>query len=413
VSCSARGPCQEDDEAAVSDERARAGQAVQRTIGDGHDLTSPRFAGDPKLEACYDDEARVTKGDMGDPVVKVQQALVESGYDLGPAGADGIYGQRTWDAIKAFKRNEQLGWEHMGDVGPGTMQRLNELFPPDAAPPIPPVTPDGPARAGEPYVCDGVARTGRGSTPTDSDDLTELWQRQGSIFPLTVDPAPPCPSLDFSMFKGATPKDTPYAAGTSSWLVLNGHVIEAKFYENNSWLHEKKEPRGKRLSWVSDEVNRCLKHFQDCRSIFPELANKRDESEYCASLTRPHDSPSCPASAPFCPTRTASNSKECEDVIGRGFDECAFNDRDMRLLRHEQYHMNITCALAKFGNRLIANGMPPNKALARALAKYDPRQEEYDDDSAHGCNPQGQAAWESVIDSGWTDWVEPPPLQRR
>ena len=26
------------------------------TIGDGHDLKSPRFAGDEVLEACYDNE---------------------------------------------------------------------------------------------------------------------------------------------------------------------------------------------------------------------------------------------------------------------------------------------------------------------------------------------------------------------
>jgi peptidoglycan hydrolase-like protein with peptidoglycan-binding domain len=102
---------------------------VQRTTGDGHDLTSPRFAGDLKLEACFDDEARLTQGATGEPVTKVQGALLELGYDLGPTGADGIYGQKTWNAVKAFKKTEQLGSEQMGDVGPGTMRRLNELFP--------------------------------------------------------------------------------------------------------------------------------------------------------------------------------------------------------------------------------------------------------------------------------------------
>jgi hypothetical protein len=31
---------------------------LQRTIGDGHDLQSPRFAGHPELEASYDNETQ-------------------------------------------------------------------------------------------------------------------------------------------------------------------------------------------------------------------------------------------------------------------------------------------------------------------------------------------------------------------
>lgn len=112
---------------------------VQRTIGDGHDLTSPRFARDVRLEACYDDQARLSLGATGASVVKVQQALIELGYGVGPSGANGVYGQQTWDAVKDFKKTEQLGWEQMGDVGPGTMRRLNELFPgkADDLPPCP------------------------------------------------------------------------------------------------------------------------------------------------------------------------------------------------------------------------------------------------------------------------------------
>src|SRR6476469_2257016 len=70
----------------------------------------------------------MTQGDRGSSVEKVQQALLDLGYNLGPSGADGIYGQKTWDAVKQFKANEGLGFEHMGDVGPGTMHRLDELF---------------------------------------------------------------------------------------------------------------------------------------------------------------------------------------------------------------------------------------------------------------------------------------------
>jgi peptidoglycan hydrolase-like protein with peptidoglycan-binding domain len=61
--------------------------------------------------------------------VKVQKALVDLGFSLGPPGTDGVYGSLTASAVKAFKREQHLGFEQFGDVGPGTMHRLDELFP--------------------------------------------------------------------------------------------------------------------------------------------------------------------------------------------------------------------------------------------------------------------------------------------
>lgn len=120
-------------------------------------LTSPRFVGEPLLEACLEDKSRMGAGARDtvehQPVSKVQQALVDRGFDLGgtgPAGngVDGVYGPRTAAAVRAFKAAEHLGFEEFGDVGPGTMRRLNELFPggaptPTPPPPSPPpITPD-------------------------------------------------------------------------------------------------------------------------------------------------------------------------------------------------------------------------------------------------------------------------------
>ena len=124
---------------------------VQRTIGDGHDLASPRFKGDPELEGCYDDETRLTMGGLGKPgtrkiqsgpaVRKVQEALIGLGY-LKEGSADGNYTQATWDAVKALKRDKSLGWENMGDVGPGTMNWLDKNFlPGKECPPCPSAEP--------------------------------------------------------------------------------------------------------------------------------------------------------------------------------------------------------------------------------------------------------------------------------
>ena len=102
---------------------------IQRKPAEGNDLTSPRFAGEPLLEACFNDRARITRGHRGSPVQKVQQALVDLGYNLGAAGADGFYGQKTWDAVKQFKANEGLGferWEMLGrnNAPPGRTVQL-------------------------------------------------------------------------------------------------------------------------------------------------------------------------------------------------------------------------------------------------------------------------------------------------
>lgn len=128
--------------------------AADSTTSDS--ITSARFMGpdgrtpEPLLEACFEDRARMTVGardsETARPVSKVQQALVDLGFDIGttgPArdGVDGAYGPKTAHAVQEFKKREQLGFEQFGDVGPGTMRRLDALFsasaPPQPAPPGP------------------------------------------------------------------------------------------------------------------------------------------------------------------------------------------------------------------------------------------------------------------------------------
>ncbi len=101
---------------------------IQRTIGDGHDLKATRFAGDLKLEACFDNEARISEGDTGESVVKIQQTLLELGYDLGNARVDGIYGKKTGNAIRQFKIDQNLTPNTYTDVGPKTLAKLDEIL---------------------------------------------------------------------------------------------------------------------------------------------------------------------------------------------------------------------------------------------------------------------------------------------
>jgi hypothetical protein len=98
-------------------------------------LSCPRFlrpdgTPEPKLEACLEDRDRLAKGARGEPVRMVQSALTALGYDLGPFGVDGRFGDNTAAAVREFKRTEKLGFEQIGDVGPRTMARLDALCPP-------------------------------------------------------------------------------------------------------------------------------------------------------------------------------------------------------------------------------------------------------------------------------------------
>lgn len=80
-------------------------------------------AGLAAYELYYKDESvYVTSkyGSTGDEVRKIQQKLADLGYSVG--NVDGIYGQRTQSAVKAFQRN--VGLTADGIAGPATLLYL-------------------------------------------------------------------------------------------------------------------------------------------------------------------------------------------------------------------------------------------------------------------------------------------------
>ena len=68
-------------------------------------------------------EPLLRKGDRGEAVREMQEALMERGYDLGKWGADGIFGKQTLKAVKAFQ--EDCGIKADGIVGRITYGKLN------------------------------------------------------------------------------------------------------------------------------------------------------------------------------------------------------------------------------------------------------------------------------------------------
>lgn len=55
----------------------------------------------------------------------LQTALISLGYDVGPAGADGVMGRRTIAAITKFQKDAGLPIRYPGTVGPITIGALN------------------------------------------------------------------------------------------------------------------------------------------------------------------------------------------------------------------------------------------------------------------------------------------------
>ena len=69
-------------------------------------------------------EAGLKKGNRGEDVKKVQQALKDLGYDLGKWDVDGIIGSKTEEAIKKFQ--EEHGLEITGTIDEATLKALEE-----------------------------------------------------------------------------------------------------------------------------------------------------------------------------------------------------------------------------------------------------------------------------------------------
>jgi hypothetical protein len=98
---------------------------IQRTIGDGHDLASPRFSLIEDLEAAYDKERKISLGSSGRGVQAIQQALYDLGFALPDFGANGIFNAETKAAVKAFQTPPLV---KDGEVGHATMARLDAKF---------------------------------------------------------------------------------------------------------------------------------------------------------------------------------------------------------------------------------------------------------------------------------------------
>src|SRR5436190_243778 len=106
-------------------------------------LLSARFALIEQLVLCRNG-ARMTTGGLepaagealvsndSEAVAALQQALVDTGIDVGTDGVDGLYGEDTANAVLAFKQRESLAQpgedDFDGVTSVGTTARLDEIY---------------------------------------------------------------------------------------------------------------------------------------------------------------------------------------------------------------------------------------------------------------------------------------------
>src|SRR5690606_9447285 len=81
-------------------------------------------------DECYQTVLRV--GSRGPCVKQVQQAFIAKGKSVGPAGADGVFGQRTLESV--LDEQAYYGLDVDGIVGAQTWKHLSE----SSSAPVPP-----------------------------------------------------------------------------------------------------------------------------------------------------------------------------------------------------------------------------------------------------------------------------------
>jgi murein L,D-transpeptidase YcbB/YkuD len=95
-------------------------------------LTSPRFSGNQRLQRAATNQPPMRRGERGDAVALLQDALVELGFPMpittqkGESFPDGIFGAETEKTVAEFQSRHGLTRD--GVAGHDTLHRLDELF---------------------------------------------------------------------------------------------------------------------------------------------------------------------------------------------------------------------------------------------------------------------------------------------
>lgn len=185
------------------------------------------------------------------------------------------------------------------------------------------------------------------------------------------------------------PKVAACVRNVLGWSQDQTHVFQATFVPLTSMvLRQFADPTNVAATGCNKPVRECRNHF--ARRLPPN----RTAGDFTFSGRRLR---ACPASA-VAASVTATSAADCQNIG----DECTRTAEleSQRLLRHEQGHMNIACAMARKFNFALRQGTPfaqLNGGPGRFIQNI---QNKYDRQTQHGCLAGPQASWEGEIASG-------------
>ncbi|MBI3863464.1 MAG: peptidoglycan-binding protein [Planctomycetia bacterium] len=144
-------------------------------------LTSPRFAGNQRLQEAARNAPPLSGRDCGTPVRLVQQALMDLGYSMPISNKkhgspDGIYGQETKKTVHSFQQKYHLQID--GITGKQVMTKLDELLP-TAGKPLPPTPSLVPYRV--PGLISPLQQPSGMACWATSYTMMVSWRRQQSL----------------------------------------------------------------------------------------------------------------------------------------------------------------------------------------------------------------------------------------
>jgi peptidoglycan hydrolase-like protein with peptidoglycan-binding domain len=232
------------------------------TIGDGHDLKSSRFSGDEVLEACYDKERVLRRGDSGSAIKKVQEALIILGIPVPEVGANGIFGDETELAVRSYQ--EARGLKVDGVIGSDTIESLDAEFPgvttetpvlPTTEPQVSevptPLTPESPVRSPraspvEPVRAPPVPSVEAPEAPVPPAQAAPVVEhvRAPLVEPVRAPPVPPVPEVSARPERATRPVGTPVGTKPPSTAPLVPPVTSSppqadsqgrKFHSSGMW----------------------------------------------------------------------------------------------------------------------------------------------------------------------------------
>lgn len=190
------------------------------------------------------------------------------------------------------------------------------------------------------------------------------------------------------------------------WSQDQTHIFQATFVPGTAWVQRRfADPTNGAATGCDRLVRQCERNFSQ------RLPPGRIAGDFTLSAD---GGGTCPASIAPAKT-TATSADECH-LIGEECTRAAVAE-SARLLRHEQGHMDIACAMARKFNMAITNGTPFSVLNRGSVAFIQRIQNKYDAQTSHGCLPGPQATWEADIASGLPNeplpQPVPPPRPRR